>query len=89
MRSAQVHLAGSAHNVANLLTPSFQPLRSVQTSLASGGSVAVSQQEASPRPVDLADEFVTQMLASLQWNASLRAVEVGQEMQGQLVDLFA
>lgn len=89
MRSAEIRLAASAHNVANLTTPSFRPLRVHQTSLEGGGSVASARQEPVAREVDLTREFVDQILASLQFNASLRVLSVSSETRGRLVDLLA
>ncbi len=89
MRSAELRLAASAHNVANLATSSFRPLRATQVSLSGGGSAAQVRQEASPREVDLAREIVDQMTASLQFDASLRVIDVTARMRGSLVDLLA
>ena len=89
MRSAELRLAASAHNVANLTTPSFRPLRVSQASVAGGGSVASLDQEAAAREVDLARELVEQSRASLQFGASLRVMSVASETRGRLVDLFA
>jgi flagellar hook protein FlgE len=87
VRSAEVRLAASAHDVANLTTPSFRPLRADQTALAEGGSVVHVSQEPAPREVDLARELVEQMLAALQLKGSLRVLATASELRGQLVDL--
>ncbi len=89
MRSAELRLAASAHNVANLGTASFRPLRATQVSLASGGSAAQVRQERDPREVDLAREIVDQMTASLQFEASARVVDVAAKTRGTLLDLLA
>ncbi|MGI9591137.1 MAG: flagellar basal body rod protein [Myxococcota bacterium] len=89
MRSAEIRLAASAHNVASLTTPSFRPLRVVQASLKGGGSVACAHQEPVAREVDLTRKFVDQTLASVQFKASLRVLSVSSETRGQLVDLLA
>ena len=89
VRSAEVRLASSAHNVANLTTDSFRPLRTEQTSVAGGGSVARLRQETQPRPVELTHEILEQIRASLQFKASLRVFATTAEMRGQLVDLLA
>lgn len=89
MRSAEVRLGASAHNVANLTTADFRPLRTVQTALEGGGSVAVSRQEAQPREVDYAREVVEQLLAASQFRASLRVFAVAAENDRHLVDLLA
>ena len=89
IRSAELRLAASAHNVANLGTPSFRPLRADQVSVAGGGSAARVQQEPTPREVDFAREVVEQMRASFQLNASLRVYATVSETRGHLLDLLA
>ncbi len=89
MRSAEVRFAASAHNVANLNTPDFRPLRVEQASVAGGGSVAHARQEPVPRQVDLVREFVEQARAGHQYLASLRALSVSLETRGTLVDMLA
>ncbi len=89
MQSANVRVATSAHNVANLLTEDFKPQRADQRSLKGGGSAATVRESASPRPVQLEREIIGQMQASTQYTASARVVSVASEMTGSLFDLFA
>ncbi|MCA9502758.1 MAG: flagellar basal body rod protein [Myxococcota bacterium] len=89
MQSATTRVAVSAHNVANLLTKDFRPLRADQVSEPGGGARAVVTQAADPEPVGLAREVVDQKLASLQYGASARVFQVGAEMRGQLLDILA
>lgn len=89
VRSAEQRLAASAHNVANLATPAFRPLRVTQTSLEGRGSVARVSQEPHAREVDLAREFLEQAGASLQLRVSLRVLGAAAETRGRLVDLLA
>ena len=97
MRSAQVRLAASAHNVANLGTTSFRPLRVAQSSLDTGGSTAQLQQGegqqgevgADSAGVDLTREVVEQIRAGVQFEASARAFAVATEVRGRLFDIFA
>lgn len=89
VRSAEVRLAASAHNVANLTTLAFRSLRVNQSALEGGGSVARAQQSPLPEEVDLLHEFVEQMRASLQFRGSLRVLDAAFETQGSLVDLLA
>ncbi len=49
MRSAEARLATSAHNVANLGTPAFRPLRGTQESVEGGGSRVLAGQEVQSR----------------------------------------
>ena len=83
LHSSQKRLAASSHNVANLLTDDFQPLRTVQSERRDGGSSAQVERAASPQPVNLAREFVSQTLASLQFRASLRTLDTAIDMANE------
>ena len=89
MNSSQTRIATSAHNLANLLTSEFRPLRSDQVALKSGGSEARVSQASRPEHVDIAREIVGQIQASTQYNASLRVLAVDAELRGVLIDMFA
>lgn len=89
MQSARVGFATSAHNVANLLSEDFRPQRAQQMSAAGGGSIARVSTSREPQEVDLAREVVSQIQAGMQYTASLRVLEVGAEMRGELIDLLA
>ena len=89
IRSAERGFAASAHNVANLNTPSFRPARAHQTSVKGGGSDARVVQESRAQEVDLAREFVEQSRASLQFKGSLRSFATASKMQSRLIDVFA
>ncbi len=89
LRSAELRMAASARNVANLNTPAFRPLRTHQVSLAGGGSAAQVTQEARPQEVDLAREFLEQIRAGFQYKASLRTYAAAAEMRGHLLDILA
>ena len=88
LHSAEVRLAASANNIANLSTQSYRPLRAVQEEVAIGGSLARIQRATSPGPVNLAREIVEQSRASFQYTASLRVLATGFELRGQLIDLL-
>lgn len=88
MRSAEHWLAASAHNVANLLTEDFHPLRARQVSTAPG-SATVVERSATPAPVDLLEEYVHQLRAAHQFKASLRVLGVAHELRGSTLDLIA
>ena len=89
LHSAEVRLAASAHNVANLTTEGFRPVRVVQEEGAFGGSRARVDRAADPVPVDLVHEMLEQSRASLQYTASARLFVVESELRGQLADLLA
>ena len=89
MQSAQTRIAGSAHNLANLLTNDFRPLHTRQVSRASGGSDASSIEASAPAPVRLEREIVGMIEAGGQYTASLRVLEVASDLRGSLIDMLA
>lgn len=89
MQSAQTRISTSAHNLANLLTRDFEPLRSDQVTRASGGSEAHVSPSGRAEPVSIAREVVDQIQASTQYTASLRVLEVGADLRGSLLDILA
>ena len=89
MRSAELRLFASAHNTANFTTPSFRPLRTVQSTAPGGGSLAHLEQSPREAPVSLVREVAEQIRASTQFRASLRVFAVSADVRGSLVDLVA
>lgn len=89
IHAAEVRMAASAHNLANLTTRDFHPLRVTQRSSPAGGVEAEAFREPAPREVDVARELVDQMLAATQLEASLRVIATGADVRGSLLDLFA
>jgi len=89
IQAGLVRLANAAHNVANLTTPDFQPLRTHQASIAGGGTRALSQRESRPAELDLAFELVESLRAAHATRASLRVLGIEAELSGSLVDLVA
>ena len=87
--AAQRQIGASSHNVANMLTEDFRPLRAHQSEVAGGGVRASVTQADEPAPVDLADEIVTSDLASIQARASARVLETGLELLGTLLNVKA
>jgi flagellar hook protein FlgE len=87
--SAEKRIGVASHNVANLLTEEFRPLEAEQHSRAGGGSYATVEQEAEPREVDLAREFVGMDVAALQAKASMRVIETELDVLGSLLDIKA
>jgi flagellar hook protein FlgE len=89
INSASRRIGASAHNLANLGTEDFRPLRSHQSSVAEGGSEVQITQEQEPRQVEIQDEIVEQILASVQAKASMRTVETESSLIGSLLDILA
>ena len=88
IRSAELRLAASAHNVANLNTEDFHPLVARQVSAAPGSRVSI-ERSATAAPVDLLHEMVEQLRAAHQFRASLRVLGISASTHGALIDLFA
>ena len=86
--SAEVRIAASAHNVANMLTSSFRPLRVTHYSLEGGGSAAHATQAPAAAEVDIAPELIDQMLAGVQFKGAARVFTAASETRGYLIDLF-
>ena len=89
IESASRRQAASAHNVANLTSEEFRPLRATQTGQAGGGSEARIRQAQEPRPVELSQEIVEQIRARVQFDASLGVLRTASDLTGELVDLLA
>ena len=71
IRSSTTRQAVSAHNVANLTSEEFRPLRTQQAERQGGGSEARVVRAAEPEPVELSHEIVEQIRARVQFEASL------------------
>ncbi len=89
IRSAHVGVAAAAHNLANLNTPEFRPVRAVQETAPGGGSRARVVRTSEPAAVEIARELVSMELASVQARASSGVVAAEREMLGSLFDAFA
>lgn len=88
-RSGVRRLGVASHNVANLLTERFDPLRTVQISRAEGGSETLVERSGNPIPVDVALELVEASLGRLQSEASLRVATTQLDLLGSLIDIKA
>lgn len=89
LQSAQVRMRNSAHNVANLVTDDFKNHRTVQSSVAGGGSQASTRIDSTAREVSLVHEFAEQSRAKVQFQASTRVIATDLAMKGSLLDAFA
>lgn len=87
--SATKRIEAASHNIANLQTEDFHPVRVAQSSRVAGGSVAEAEVSPEPKPVSVAHEFIESDLAALQAKASARIVETDLELLGSLLDILA
>lgn len=88
-RAASFRLSASAHNLANLGTEGFRPLRARQSAQPGGGVEATFSRAEAPEAVDVGRELVEQLRARLQAGASLLVVGEAQKTHGRLIDLVA
>ena len=87
--SATKRIEAASHNVANLQTEEFHPLRVRQSARAAGGSIAEVEVAAEPETVSVAREFIDSDLAALQAKASARVVKTDLDLLGSLLNIFA
>ncbi len=82
----------SAHNVANINTPGFEPGRTtleearegVRASVETGGVAATSDRDYSS--VGIGEEMVAQITASTMYRANLASIKTEDEILGTLLD---
>ena len=90
IRAAIDRIQASSHNVANLSTEGFRPVKVTQVEEgASGGTRVRVEQAAQPEPVDVVDEIVSANVASIQARASMRVLETDLDLMGSLIDTLA
>lgn len=87
IRSALTRQATSAHNIANVNTDDYRPLRTIEEESPAGGSSARVVRDATPG-VDLAGEAVEQIRSQYGLAANARVVKTQQSMLGAILDLF-
>lgn len=88
MRAADMRLAVSANNVANVFTPDFKASRAITREQAAGGGVDVYTVQ-TDRGTDLGEEMVDQSITSNYAKANGVVIKTSNEMFGTLLDMFA
>lgn len=78
-----------SHNIANLQTEDFKPLKTTQESQTAGGVTTRTEQAEAPEEVSIAEQFVEANLASVQAKASAQIMRVEDELTGTILDIFA
>jgi flagellar hook protein FlgE len=86
--AASRRIGVASHNIANLLTQDFRPLRATQLSSGAAGVEVAIEQAPQPEPVSLEQELVGMMTASLQARASMRVIDTDLDLVGSLIDAF-
>ncbi len=89
MQSSVVRFRNSAHNLSNSLTPEFHNHRTEQVSRLGGGVDAYTRVDKRASQVEVAQEFVQQSLAKVQYAASGRVIGTDLALKGALLDAFA
>ncbi len=87
--SGTKRIEAASHNIANLQTEDFHPLRVRQSARAEGGSIAEVERAPEPEAVSLAHELINSELAAVQIKASARMAETDLEILGSLLDILA
>lgn len=88
MNAAMLHVAASANNIANAMTPGYTRQTVLQEAAPEGG-VVVHVGRASQPGDDLAADIVGQMIASYSFQANLGVIKTHDAMLGSLLDLKA
>ena len=86
MKAAQTSLHASAHNIANLSTPSFHRDQVMQASKPSGG-VATSLSQASQTGAPMEVDIVDQLKAKNHFLASLTMFRTNEHVLGELLNV--
>lgn len=85
LQAAQTRMAGSAHNIANAMTPGFHR-QLVAAQSVSGGGVAATLQRAPVAGDALAEDLVSLKLAKHLFTANLKVLRTQDRMLGTLLD---
>ncbi|WP_313311440.1 flagellar basal body protein [Pulveribacter sp.] len=86
LQAAQLRLASSAHNVANLNTPGFHRQEVQQQAEPRPGGVRTQLAQAEQPGVALEAEAVEQIAATYAFKASALVLRTADEMAGALLD---
>ena len=86
LQAAQLRLASSAHNLANLHTPGFKSQQVQQQAVPALGGVQARTAQAPQAGVALEAEAVEQRAASYAFKANVLVLRVAQDMVGTLLD---
>lgn len=79
----------TAHNVANINTPSFSAKEAVQTESSDGMGPSVSSIRDTGQETDLAESMVQLEKDKNMYSADLKILKVQDRMLGELIDMFA
>ena len=89
LQAAQLRLASSAHNVANLNTPGFHRQQVQQQAMPEPGGVQAQLRQAGGPGAVLEQEAVEQIAATYAFKANLLVLRTADEMAGALLDTRA
>lgn len=79
----------ASHNIANLQTEDFRPLRARQVEARNGDPDVIVSQAEQPEEVDLARELVNGLVSDVQARASFRVIDDTLDLVGNLIDELA
>jgi flagellar basal-body rod protein FlgC len=78
----------TAHNIANISTPSFSAKSVVQSELANNSGTAVSSIRDTGSETDLAQSMVDLNVNKTTYTANLKVLKMQDKMVGELIDLI-
>lgn len=88
LQANSIEFAVSAHNVANVATPEFQP-QTVDRSTSPSGGVEVTVRRDEEGSVEIVDEMIRQKRLQFSNKAQLKTFVARDEMVGTLLDIIA
>ena len=88
MSAADLLMAATADNVANLDTPGYHAKR-VDLAASPGGGVAATVSRAPAAGVDLVDQMVNLVTAPVVYQANARVLRTAMEMDRTVLDVLA
>jgi flagellar hook-associated protein FlgK len=89
MIAATKRVDGSANNIANMSTPGYTPVTTIQSTDQSGGVMAENRRAEGKDQVDLSEEAINLKLAEISYKANISVLKVAEDMAeeaGRLLD---
>lgn len=88
MFAATKRVDASASNIANMSTPGYTPVTTIQTTSQNGGVMAENRVRAGVDQVELSEEAVNLKLAEISYKANISVLKVADEMAKEMGSLF-
>lgn len=88
MFASTKRVEASANNIANMSTPGYTPITTVQTTGQNGGVLAENRPAESGDQVDLTTEAVNLKMAEISYKANISVLKAAEEMAEETGRLF-